>query len=328
MIQNQAGTTDQLVAVVVTFDRRSQLQTTVTNLLATPEPWLSQLIVVDNASSDGTAEWLALQTDPRLTVLRSDTNLGGAGGFEFGMRIATERFDPDWIVVMDDDARPGPDTLKAFHACDRSTRDVWAAAVHYPDGRICEMNRPSINPFWNLPAFMRTLLGQGRNGYHIPYAAYEGTTTLPVDIASFVGLFVSRAVIRTMGYPEGWLFLYGDDVIYTLNLRRRGFTMDFDPALQFEHDCSTFENDRKRVFSPLWKVYYTYRNGLIMYHRAAGVLFWPLLLLLVPKWLWSARRYEKSKASYLRLTGQAIIDGVLGRKSLSHKEILAITQER
>lgn len=314
----------RLVAVVVTFNRLDKLRVTIGRLLAAPAADLAAVVVVDNASDDGTADWLAgQQDDARLHVLRSATNIGGAGGFEAGMKRAVAAFDPDWIVVMDDDARPAPGALAAFHATARPDDIAIAAAVYFPDGRICEMNRPSLNPFWSPAVFLRTLL-RGRNGYHIPYSAYGADAARRIDLTSFVGLFLSRRMIREAGFPEGRLFLYGDDVIYTLRLRRAGLGIVFDPTVRFEHDCSTFENDRKRVFHPLWKVYYTYRNGLIMYHTAAGPLFWPLLLVLVVKWRLAAARYGGQRATYLRLLRCAVRDAVANRVTRSHGEVLAL----
>nr|WP_281429912.1 glycosyltransferase [Sulfitobacter faviae] len=49
-------------------------------MLDSSEAHLSKLVVVDNASDDGTAEWLATQEDPRLVNYRLETNTGGAGG--------------------------------------------------------------------------------------------------------------------------------------------------------------------------------------------------------------------------------------------------------
>jgi GT2 family glycosyltransferase len=313
----------RLVAVVVTHNRLDKLKATLARLLDSPGAELQAVVVVDNASTDDTADWLAAQDDPRLVVQRNAENLGGAGGFETGMRLASDRFDPDWMVVMDDDAHPAPGALAAFHAAPRPDDTARAAAVYFPDGRICEMNRPSVNPFWNPGIFLRTLL-RGRDGYHVPYSVYDADHPTPIDLTSFVGLFLSRRIIRETGFPEGKLFLYGDDVIYTLRLRRKGLKIVFDPDLRFEHDCSTFENDRRRVFRPLWKVYYTYRNGLIMYRAAAGPLFWPLLLVVVPKWRLAARRYGADRATYLRLMRRAVTDAVLGRVRRSHAEVLAL----
>ncbi|MFY0312374.1 glycosyltransferase [Leisingera sp. D0M16] len=315
----------RLVAVVVTHNRLDKLKVTLARLLESPGQELAAVVVADNASSDGTAEWLAAQEDPRLDICTSATNRGGAGGFEMGMRRAMEAHDPDWLVVMDDDARPTPGTLAAFHARPRPLDTALAAAVYFPDGRICEMNRPSVNPFWNPGVFLRTLM-KARDGYHIPYSDYEAEAPRPIDLTSFVGLFLPHRMVAAAGYPDPGLFLYGDDVIYTLGLRRRGEKILFDPALPFEHDCSTFHNDRQRVFSPLWKVYYAYRNGLMMYRAAAGgLLFWPLLLVVAVKWRLTAGRYgADERAAYLRLWRHAVRDGLRRDTRRSHAQVMAL----
>ena len=148
-MQDGTGGNGRLVAVVVTHRRLAQLQVTLPALLAAPRAALAAVVVVDNASDDGTPDWLATQTDPRLHVLRLDRNTGGAGGFEAGMRHAMAHHGPDWLVVMDDDARPDPGALAAFQALDLDGWDGIAAAVRHPDGTLCEMNRPTLNPFWH-----------------------------------------------------------------------------------------------------------------------------------------------------------------------------------
>lgn len=312
----------RLVAVVVTYNRLEKLRATVARLLETPAELLSAVLVVDNASSDGTGAWLDSLDDPRLVVCHSAENLGGAGGFEIGMRQAVETLDPDWIVVMDDDARPRPGALAAFHALDPSRWDAVAAAVYFPDGEICEMNRPSRNPFWHGHEFRRTLLGGGRSGFHITPEDYAGPGRA-IDVASFVGLFVSRAAIARVGYPDGRLFVYGEDGIFTLGLSKAGGRIGFEPSVAFEHDCSTFEGQRGR-FRPLWKVYYYHRNLMLLYRMAAGWLFWPALLVILPKWLSKVRHHGGDKRTYLRLLGRAVRDGLTGRTGVDHDRILAL----
>jgi GT2 family glycosyltransferase len=195
--------------------------------------------------------------------------------------------------------------------------------VRHPDGRICDINRPSINPFWNRAAFLRTAAGGGREGFHLMPADYEGTALRAVDAASFVGLFVSAAAIARIGYPDGRLFVYGDDVLYTLNLRRSGGSIAFDPQLRFEHDFSTIDAGDRR-FRPLWKSYYHYRNLLIVYRAAAGWLFWPALMAVLPKWLSKVRHHGGDRALFLRLLRRAMRDGLAGRTGVDHAEILAL----
>jgi len=284
---------------------------TLARLFLSPESELAAVVVFDNASGDCTQAWLAQQADPRLVVWRSETNVGGAGGFAGAMRLAVERFDPDWLVVMDDDARPMPGALAAFHALSPAAGGGVAAAVYYPDGRICEMNRPSRNPFWDLPTFFQAII-KGRSGFHLSPDAYAALEGCCVDVTSFVGFFVSRGAIAQVGYPDPGLFLYGDDGIYTLGLRETGADIRFEPSVRFEHDCSTFLTDSHR-FTPLWKAYYYHRNLLLLYRLAAGWLFWPALLIVLPKWLAKIRHHTGERRQFLELMLRAIRDGLLRR---------------
>ncbi len=329
MTQGQAaGAGLTLVALVVTHDRLEQLRQTVSRLLDEPA---DAVVVVDNASTDGTAEYLSSLADPRLRVIHAPENLGGAGGFELGLATISRELDPDWCVLMDDDARPEPGALARFRA-DAARLAPWdavAAGVHHPDGRICEMNRPSRNPFWNLRAFLRTTLGGGRGGFHVTDQDYAATRAMPIDATSFVGFFVSRRALARAGLPDGRLFIYGDDVIYTLSLRKAGGTIAFAPWLRFEHDCATFGRDPGFVPRPVWKAYYICRNGILAYRAATGpILIWPALMLIIPKWLLKFRRYETERKTYLRLVILAISDGLSGRLGRSHAEILKRAADR
>ncbi|SMR83418.1 Glycosyltransferase, GT2 family [Aliiroseovarius halocynthiae] len=324
-MHNNASPNGRLVAVVVTFNRLDKLKLALTNLLANSPSGLAHIVVVNNASTDGTAEWLAAHNDPRLDVLTSATNRGGAGGFEQGLQRALSRHKADWYVVMDDDAWPEPGMLDRFMEHHRPNDTAVAAAVYYPDGRICEMNRPSKNPFWSPSTFLSTLVKR-REGYHIPPSAYTAKQPTPIDLTSFVGLFISKRMLTTAGLPDPGLFIYGDDVIYTLGLRKQGFKIEFNPLIRFTHDCSTFQDNKKRTYEPLWKVYYAYRNGLIMYHKAAGMLFWPLLPLLLLAWRQAAKRYGDNREAYERLRKAAISDGLRHRTLRSHAEVVQLAK--
>ena len=324
MTQPLAGSPDlagplRIAAVVVTHNRLAQLELTIERLLTEA---VDHVILVDNASTDGTAERFGPINDPRFHLIRLDRNLGGAGGFEEGLRQAVALYDPDWCVVMDDDARPDVGAIARFRSMDLAGLGGVAAAVYTTDGSICDMNRPSVNPFWNLAAFVRTLFGRGRMGFHLANDAYAASTTTPIDAASFVGLFLSRAAIAATGLPDGRLFIYGDDVLYTLAMRRAGQRLAFAPGIRFEHDFKTFAAE-SRAFSPLWKTYYHHRNLLFVYHSAAGLMFWPALLLVVPKWLLKARYYGKDRGLYLRLLRLALWDAMRGKLNRSHAQVVA-----
>jgi len=257
------------------------------------------------------------------------SNLGGAGGFELGIHVAVETHDPDWVVVMDDDARPYPGAFVDFARVTQEPWDVLAAAVYYPDGHICEMNRPSRNPFWHVAELLKTLfgtfLGRGRQGFHISDQAYSAQMTVPIDAGSFVGMFISRRVIESIGKPDGKLFIYGDDVSYSLRARDAGFDIGFAPQIRFEHACSTFTE--KKVYTPYWKIYYNYRNGLITYRQAAGRAFYFVAPVFLLKWLLLGRHYGTDKRVYYSLLWRAVKDGFANRLELKHADLLALVEQ-
>jgi GT2 family glycosyltransferase len=175
------------------------------------------------------------------------------------------------------------------------------------------MNRPSQNPFWHPRAFLRALLG-GRGGFHLPDAAFDpAAPERPIDVASFVGFFVSRAALARAGLPDGRLFIYGDDVLYSLRLRRAGVAMTFLPQVRFEHDCGTLAAGLS--YRPLWKVYYHSRNGVAVARAAAGRLVFPAALAwYVIQWLRRSGRVPAAdRRLYRRLMWLGLADGLRGR---------------
>ena len=307
-----------LAAIVVTYNRLDPLKVTVARLLSEAA---DHIIIVNNASTDGTTGWLATQDNTRVRVINLTTNTGGAGGFEAGMAYARDTLDPDWVVLMDDDARPAPDALACFA---RETSDIdpnngeygcIAAAVFYPDGKICEMNRPSHNPFWHLGLFAKTLFTGARAGFHLSDAAYAADAgAVEIDVASFVGYFVSRGAITKAGLPEGGLFIYGDDVLYSLRLRRAGLRIAMNPVVQFEHACGTLGDGF--VYRPIWKIYYHCRNGVAIAHQAAGPLIFPAALLYYVAVWWRRGRYcpPAERPTYYKMMRAGLRDGLRGKR--------------
>ncbi len=311
-----------IAAVVVSHNRLSKLKHTLSILLREE---LDHVVVIDNASTDGTGQFLDQQSDARLCIISLPNNIGGAGGFELGMRKAMESFSPDWLLVLDDDAYPYPRALSAFRSLDKRDCDVLAGAVYLPDGSIAEMNRPWRNPFSTLSQFIGSVMG-GRAAFHIADVAYEEHQMTSIHGASFVGMFLARNVLETHGYPDGNLFIYGDDVLYSLSLSNLGVKMGFQPKVKFEHDCRTVQ--AKGLFAPKWKNYYRFRNQIWVYRMAAGpFLAIPIVGIQIAKWIaLSLTSSRNDRRSLLRILGLAVKDAFQGRTSRTHREILAFCE--
>ncbi|MDZ4728848.1 MAG: glycosyltransferase [Xanthomonadales bacterium] len=316
----------KVAAVIVTFNRLEKLKDTLEKTFAEP---FSAVVVVNNCSTDGTGNWLDGLHEPRLHIIHSPSNQGGAGGFHQGFEYAAQKLpECDWLVAFDDDAYPLPGTLKQFDALDVPAEvGSVAAAVYLPDGRISEMNRPSVNPFWHLKKFLSTAL-RGRQGFHVADADYSLTEHKEIDASSFVGFFLRLSLIREgrIGLPRTELFIYADDIIYVLEMRKTGVKHWFVPWLEFSHDCQTLVN-QKGVYRPLWKVYFVVRNRLEMYRIVSGVAFPIVLLIKIPKFFLEARFYAPNeRMRYLKVSAKAMWNGICRNFSKTFQQVIALSE--
>ena len=122
------GPLPRIVAVVVTFNRLGLLQKLVERLGQVDG--LAEVLVVDNASSDGTGEWLAARPttgEVPLSGRTLRTNRGGAGGFHDGLAWAIDR-GADLVWLMDDDGMPDVDCLDQL-LLETDNLDFWGPLV-------------------------------------------------------------------------------------------------------------------------------------------------------------------------------------------------------
>jgi GT2 family glycosyltransferase len=145
-----------------------------------------------------------------------------------------------------------------------------------------------------------------------------------VSYSSFVGLFVRCALVReALGLPRAELFIYGDDLLYTLGIVRRKYTLLFVPKLRFVHDCAV-DLKRRPVFEPLWKAYYAFRNEMAFYRELSGLYFYPVMMpLLLLSRLRTARHYADHRC-FWTVVRAAASDGLRGDFSRSHQEVLRL----
>ncbi|MGH3444735.1 MAG: glycosyltransferase, partial [Nocardioidaceae bacterium] len=199
----------RVVAVVVTWNRRDLLRECLA-AIAAQTLRSAAVVVVDNASTDGTAQLLATHAGgrPDVHVVSLDANVGGAGGFAAGIETAlTHR--PDLVWLLDDDTIPRPEAAERLAGVWREYAGprrpaVLASRVVWTDGRNHPMNTPRPKP--------------GASRAELRAAAAVAST--PVRSASFVSIMCDAPTVRERGVPIADYFLWNDDFEYSTRLIR------------------------------------------------------------------------------------------------------------
>ncbi len=233
---------DVVIAIVVTYNRKLLLKRCLFSLLAQSHPPAS-IIIIDNASTDGTKTYLnrELMNNPSVTYLNLGRNLGGAGGFHYGAMLAIER-NADWVWMMDDDCVLEKDCLKKLMNGIRDKRDIYSPIILSAEDKSTVL--------WGINAEMNT--------------GNVEVITLP-----FNGFLIHRESIEEIGFPDERFFIYGDDTEYNLRAKLSGrkIMMVTDSIMYHPHkNMLKGLNILNMYMSKIW-VYYKLRNAVIIYKK-------------------------------------------------------------
>jgi len=208
----QRGGERRIVAVVVTHNRMALLRRLVERLRTVEE--LDQVLVVDNASTDGTAEWLRATTTvpraggPRVSARSLTTNRGGAGGFHDGLAWAVDE-GADLVWLIDDDGLPDEDCLAVLLRHEGSL-DFWGPLV------VDEADPARLVFPIRLPGGTRVVHALD----DVRAAARDGR--LDGIVIPFNGVLVTAALVDRIGLPREEFFIWGDDHEYRLRAEEAG----------------------------------------------------------------------------------------------------------
>ena len=191
---------NEILAVVVTYNRLSILKKCIEALIHQSVSSFD-ILIINNASTDGTKEYLDIQK--KAMCINLDKNYGGAYGFNYGMKFAAER-GYKFCWVMDDDCIAKNDALEKLLEADIILRknecDIYGYLSSYAlwvDGTECKMNRHKIN----------RCVKKNEN--------LKREQIYPIKRATFVSLFIPIQIIEKVGLPIKEYFIWGDDIEFT-----------------------------------------------------------------------------------------------------------------
>ena len=268
-----------------------------------------QLIVVDNASTDGTVEYLKKWEKEKgkfiKNVIYLDKNTGGSGGFYTGLKESL-KYDFDYVWVSDDDAFPDKDAFEIANKWLNKNKNKNISAVC---GTV--INRGKIDIFHRrrlikVLGFLLQLF--------VPRREYK-KEYFNFNLYTYVGTFLNVSKLNETELTKKEYFIYCDDTEHSYRMSLVG-DIYCVPKIRIIHD-GPLNNGRDGVS---WKLYYGIRNSIdfvktdfpriyyFTYKIYFRLKYYALILLLWP-----------NKKAGFKIVNAAIKDGKNGKLGLNNK---------
>lgn len=245
-----------VVFIIVTYNRKKLLLDNINWILNQKKISNYSIIIVDNHGSDNTYDYLkeSLSDLSMIDYHYLDNNIGGAGGFEFGLRTAYKQ-GFDWFVLMDDDGHAYDDMC--FY-------NLFRRADEYDFKDLIFFNSLVCNDEENLSFGLEHVdkISQLENSKILnPDNTIDGLAN------PFNGTLVSRGLIEKIGYPHGDFFIKGDEVNFLNRAIKNGAHVKtiydsryYHPMVKNRVKRKVFGHEMYVYIEAPWKEFYNVRN--------------------------------------------------------------------
>src|SRR5699024_2983956 len=241
--------------IIVTYNRLELLKECL-DAVENQSKAVRKIFVIDNNSTDDTWKYLKMieKSHQNVIPVHLKENIGGAGGFNQGIKHFIKESNSEYVWIMDDDTVPSTDALLNLMKKNSVAKNIGflASNVKWQDNSPAKMNIPKTSSNWN---------------------EYIEQGLTQIEYASFVSILIPREVVLKVGYPISDFFIWGDDVEYTSRIRKAGYNGYLVDKSIVEHriedNISTdivIEKSKNRIS----RYYFANRNSLYNAKRYAG----------------------------------------------------------
>jgi GT2 family glycosyltransferase len=250
---------ETVCAIVVTYNRKKLLKECLDAILAQTHP-LDSIIVIDNASTDGTPEFLkenGYLKNKKIDYVRLSENNGGAGGFHEGVKRGYEK-GFDWLWLMDDDVRADYECLKIIMNFRDKIKVIVPTRISI-DLKLEEFAAVKYNlknPFI-LDSREVSIIDKYKIFDNLPSSVF-------VEDFSFEGPLIHKSIVEKIGYPKKDFFIFADDTDYSFKIR---YGIKEKILLVRDAKIIRMVSLNKISKEVTWKDYYFWRNVAYIHYK-------------------------------------------------------------
>lgn len=252
-----------LSIIIVSFNTKDLLGRCLESLLMTSAKE-TEIIVVDNASTDGSVEFVEKRYKD-IKILRNKENLGFAKANNQGLRQAKGKY----CLLLNSDTEVKPDALSNLveFAENNPQAGIVGAKLLNPDASI----QPSI---YHLPTLWRAIkeFWLGKKGEYEKYAL-TGTDRVKVEALTGAAMIIPRKTIEKVGLLDERYFMYFEDLDFCRRVKNAGYKVYYFPGAEIIHhhgkSGETLGSNTSRWLIESSKIY----NGLLKYWLITFILW-------------------------------------------------------
>lgn len=232
-------TTRPLLSIIpVAFNSESEIAKTIEHLESITSHLSIEIVVVDNASADSTAEE-ARRAVRRGRVVTSDVNLGFGGGANLGLKHARG----DYVLIMNDDVMPRPGAIEKMIDTLRSDPRIGLVGPRmlHPDGSVAPATRSHLPGIADEAARWKDKVTRrdDRNAYP------SGEEPREVALLICACVIAHTETLRDLGGFSPLFFFYGEDIDLCRRLQANGLKAVTVPSAEAVHDQDVAPSRRK-----------------------------------------------------------------------------------
>jgi N-acetylglucosaminyl-diphospho-decaprenol L-rhamnosyltransferase len=256
----QAHTGPGIDVVIVSYRCRELLRSCLGSLRSHPPTGTMHVVVVDNASGDGTVEMVAAE-HPEVDLIASETNLGFAAATNLGSR----RGDAPYLLALNPDTAVTAGALDTVLAAIDSRPEVAIAGARLvrEDGSLDHASKRSFpTPLSALGHFTGVGRRPGARGRLAAYRAPE-VESGPVDAVNGAFMLFRRAAFdRVGGFDEGY-WMYMEDLDISYRLAEAGWLTWYEPAAKVVHIKGGTTGGERSL-----RLNWAFHKGMYRFYRA------------------------------------------------------------
>jgi hypothetical protein len=265
---------DQLTTIIVHYNTPKETLTCLASLVKIKSTTFKHtIIVIDNGSKEPLELPKSLDNN-QIQLLRSESNLGFAGGNNVGIKYALESYNSDFVVLLNSDTTIAKNSLEVLLAKARTTPEagVLNPKIYFSKGKEFHKNSYHKNQLGNIIWFAggsidwKDIASFHRGVDEVDRGQCD--TITKTDFATGCCMLIKREVLEAVGLLSEDLFLYWEDVEYSLRVKEKGFELFYVPEAIVWHDNAGSSDGAGNNVS----VYYQTRNRLYLALTHGGLV--------------------------------------------------------